>query len=100
MAIDVEWQDEGGACLLHYHGPELDSHLFDRAPIHSTCLRFIDPYGDTTFNRKQVEALEQELMTLADDPADELVARQARALLRFIGRVGDRSHTYLKFIGD
>ena len=63
----------------------------------SCCLRFIDPYGDTTFNAAQVAVLEAELATLVSDGE---VAEQARSLLAFVRLFPDRTHRYLKFIGD
>jgi hypothetical protein len=97
MAIDVEWQDERGEQIARYDGPAIDGRLPERAPSTSACLRFIDPYGDTTFNDAQVAVLEQELAAI--DGSDD-VAGQARSLLSFVRRVQDRTHRYLKFIGD
>ncbi|HEV2296778.1 MAG TPA: hypothetical protein VGR35_23250 [Tepidisphaeraceae bacterium] len=97
MAIDVEWQDERGKRLSRYDGPPIDSRLPDSASPDSVCLRFIDPYGDTTFNQAQVAELEKELATV-DGAGD--VAQQAKSLLSFVKQVHDRTHRYLKFIGD
>jgi hypothetical protein len=97
MAIDVEWQDENGNALSRYDGPLIDGRLSERARAGSCCLRFIDPYGDTTFNAEQVAVLEEELASLASDGE---VAEQARSLLSFLRRFRDCTHRYLKFIGD
>ena len=97
MAIDVEWQDENGEQLSRYDGPLIDGRLPERAPAGSLCLRFVDPYGDTTFNAAQVAVLEEELALVADN--DE-VGEQAKSLLAFVKRHPDRVHRYLKFIGD
>jgi hypothetical protein len=97
MAIDVEWQDERGERLARYEGPPIDGRLSEHAPKDSACLRFIDPYGDTTFNHAQVAILEQELGSLV---ARTDLAEQARSLLAFVRQVKDRTHRYLKFIGD
>ena len=59
MAIDVEWQDERGACIRRYDGPAVETDFVQRAADDSRCLRFVDPYGDTTFNARQVEELER-----------------------------------------
>jgi hypothetical protein len=98
MAIDVEWQDERGASLRRYEGPLIDGRLLDRASDGSACLRFVDPYGDTTFNAAQVPVLEDELARLAR--AGDEVAHQAKSLLTFLRQCPDRTHRYLKFIGD
>ena len=102
MAIDVEWQDEQGKRLARYEGPPIDGRLPERAPASSSCLRFIDPYGDTTFNPAQVAALAEELASVSaggDDDNDEIF-RQAQSLLAFVKGFEDRLHCYLKFIGD
>jgi hypothetical protein len=101
MAIDVEWQDERGERVARYDGPPIDGRLPEHAPPESSCLRFIDPYGDTTFNATQITALEEELASIkSGDGDDGGVARQAESLLAFIRRFDDRTHRYLKFIGD
>src|SRR4051812_8468917 len=97
MAIDVEWQDENGETLSRYDGPIIDGLLPEHAPAGSCCLRFIDPYGDTTFNGLQVAVLEEELASLVNDGQ---FAERARSLLAFIRLFPDRTHRYLKFIGD
>jgi hypothetical protein len=98
MAIDVEWQDEQGRRLARYDGPPLDERLPGHAPEGSACLRFIDPYGDTTFNAAQVAVLEEELRSVCDSTGE--AAGQARSLLQFVTQFKDRLHCYLKFIGD
>ena len=98
MAIDVAWQDESGNEIARYDGVPINAELPAAAGIASPCLRFVDPYGDTTFNAAQVGVLAEELQAVAavGGPA----AEQARSLRAFIQRVPDRLHRYLKFIGD
>ncbi len=98
MAIDVDWQDENGATLARYNGPQICMSLVGAAPIGARCLCFIDPYGDTTFNSAQVSVLETELASVAT--ADGVASDQARGLLQFVHSRQDRPHMYLKFIGD
>jgi hypothetical protein len=99
MPIDVEWQDEQGNWLARYDGPAIDRRLAGAATEPSGCLRFIDPYGDTTFNAAQVAVLEHELASLLAS-IDGATREQAAALLSFVRRLDDRTHRYLKFIGD
>lgn len=99
MPIDVEWQDERGSQLARYCGPLFDISLLAHAPTDSVCLRFIDPYGYTTFNSYQIEMLESELTPLADD-TNPAVASQAKGLLAFIQQMQDRDLRFLKFSGD
>jgi hypothetical protein len=97
MPIEVEWQDEAGQCVARYGGPDIGAWLIQHAPANGCCMRFIDVYGDTTFNAAQVEVLEAELRSLGTVTG---VAKQAGALLAFIQSCENRLHRYLKFIGD
>jgi hypothetical protein len=100
MPIGVEWQDENGRVLARYEGPLLHARLFDHAEQNQACLRFIDPYGDTTFNQLQLPTLLAELESLGADRdlGEHLVV--IRALLAFLEQARDQTHTYVKFIGD
>ena len=62
----------------------------------SRSLRFIDPFGDTTFNQIQVESLVSEIEAWAKDDSDPGIQR----LLDFVNEKRGDVHTYLKFIGD
>lgn len=90
MAIDLEWQDERGALLARYDGPALYEKDVWRVGPESVCVRFIDPYGNTTFNVLQIDALVSELAAIGADPQ----------LIAFVSRARDQNHTYMKFIGD
>jgi hypothetical protein len=100
MSLGVEWQDENGQVLGRYDGPVLQGMLFEFAERDSACLRFIDAYGDTTFNQLQIPVLLEELESLGADRelGDQLPV--VRALLAFIEQARDQTHTYIKFIGD
>ena len=90
MPIDVEWQDELGKVLARYGGPLLTAGVIWKAKPTSVCLRFVDPYGDTTFNQLQIDLLLDELKELGAEP--ELIA--------FVEQARGQMHTYVKFIGD
>ena len=98
--IAVEWQNERGGCEATYTGPPIGRRFCELAPLNSVCLRFIDPYGDPTFNAAQIDVLEYELAELIRTVKNANVVEQAKGLLDFIGRVRSRMHMYLKFIGD
>jgi len=80
-------------------------HSLDRALAHCDgpdyqCLRFIDPYDDTCFNRLQLsqllvewDAVEKRLT----DPEALAVAVEVRDLIK---RGLAAPHTYLEFYGD
>jgi hypothetical protein len=107
MGLNIELQNERGECfsevvtdpndLLHRMLPPPDDESF-------CVLRFIDWYGDTTFNRFQCEVFLVEwdrLSPLGDSPA---VREESVKLLKSIRELAERAlkepHQYLKFIGD
>jgi hypothetical protein len=65
----------------------------------SPCWRFIDPNGDTVFNRLQMEPFLVELdLIIRQAPADRLqLLERVRALAI---RCRDDAHLYLRFEGD
>jgi len=100
VGVSAELQDERGARL----GAVLDSKsvLARALPEGDTsyaCLRFIDRYGDTTFNRLQIPLLIEEIHRLRNGAADNLLE-----ILDEVERLAQRAlaepHLYLKFIGD
>ena len=98
MVIDVEIQDEEGLAIARYDGPPLGIEFIELAPAGSACFRFIDPWGDTTFNQEQIRALRGELQEAAKG-CTEARAAELRALCAFLdAAVG--VHQYIKFIGD
>ena len=98
MPINVAWQDERGKVLERWSG-FISGDLVERAASSTVCLRFIDPYGDTIFNRYQVPVLVQELEALAKQiDGDE--RESIEGLLAFLTASRDRVHTYVRFIGD
>ena len=99
VAIDVEWQDERGRTLARYDGPTVTAALLRYADPQAACLRFIDPYGNTTFNQQQLSVLRDELEAL-DSRIMDGQALVARALLDFLTSSSGMVHTYVKFIGD
>jgi hypothetical protein len=98
VPINVRWQDETGE-ILGRHSGFIAADLVWRAAPSTACVRFIDPYGDTTFNQHQLPVLIQEFEALAeqvDSPGRESI----RDLLLFLRRATDQVHTYIKFVGD
>jgi hypothetical protein len=77
--------------LLHHLLPSHDDSSFQ-------CLRFIDWYGDTTFNTLQMDTflIELERITQNAKTSDEkILLSQIKTLAEKVS-----THTYLKFIGD
>ena len=102
MGINVHLQNETG----HTQKECLDPHrllakaLRGYSDLSTTmCLRFIDPYGDTTFNRQQAHELVAEFGSLRAtvDLGTRLLLDQVIALCE---EVKAGVHLYLKFVGD
>ncbi len=102
MGLKAVWQNEDGNPIdmvldpknhLHRLLPSLDDESYQ-------CLRFIDWYGDTVFNRLQIPTflIEWERIKVKAESDEE------RELIHRIEKLARDSqlepHFYLKFIGD
>ena len=102
MGIDVRVVDESGrelGCLLD---PEnLTKKLLpDVSDDRFHCLRFIDPYGDTVFNRYQLPELIAEIEIMLKGAEDEKVRGHGATIIELARRALNDVHQYLKFYGD
>jgi hypothetical protein len=99
MGIDVNLQDERGTVIEFLHDEKsLLNKLLPRE--NRSLLSGIDPYGDTIFNRLQMDQFLSEWNELrkkemAPDQANHLQKIETLAL-----RCQREVHLYLKFIGD
>ena len=98
--IAIQVVDEEGTVEREFDDPRAIYPLMKSLERETACLQFIDPYGDTTFNPRQVERLLEELeeAAIALQPGNE--RRQAIALIEFLRPVAGQLHTYVKFVGD
>ncbi len=102
MGLVVELQTEDGTAVARVEDPTNILHkLLPSADDNSSvCLRFIDWYGDTVFNRLQMEGFLAEWRRLRkpelSSEAEELLTR-IEVLAR---RCRSEPHFYLKFVGD
>ena len=78
MPISVHLEDERGNSRAILESPSwLTNWMLRCADLRNTaCLRFIDPYGDTLFNRAQIRALIEELAALESVVSEEIVERE------------------------
>jgi hypothetical protein len=97
--IRVVIQDEDGSAVSQ--GVDVKNEvLVHTDDARFTCLRFIDPYGDTVFNCLQLALLLEDLRLLRklyDVARHEEVIRQVEALVE---EAQAEPHRYLKVIGD
>jgi hypothetical protein len=100
--VNVRWQDEDGKRIEEILDPDMRiSHLVLNTDLDgTTCLQFIDPYGDTTFNRLQIPILIEELKSVANEVRDTDIRDHLLRVVELAEKSRDEVHTYLKFIGD
>jgi hypothetical protein len=102
MGLAIRLKSEGGRIVGEVLDPKnLLSRVLPEADDEAyACLRFIDRYGDTVFNRLQMPTLLGELKRiepLAQDPElRQLLSEVEQLALRCEKEV----HWYLWFIGD
>jgi hypothetical protein len=102
MGINIALEGENGDVLESVtDGRNLRRRLLP-SDTRQPCplLGFIDPYGDTVFNRLQMDQFLAEWKTVADRATTE----EERVLVTGVGALAERCkagvHLYLKFIGD
>jgi hypothetical protein len=100
MPMRIVLQDERGQVVEAVEdATNLLASCLPDADSQSCCLKYIDVYGDTVFNRLQMNDLLEELeavMSTAPAEVRSLLDRVA-GLAR---RVAAEPHYYLKFVGD
>jgi hypothetical protein len=92
----IRLQDEVGNEIETVYVPWTLDVLEAAARTHTACLRFIDPFGDTYFNKRQARVFLEEMMIF-----DFQVKREvADAVAHLAQRCADGTHLYLRFIGS
>ena len=103
MGIDLQMVNERGEVLERIYDPQQTvMKILSAAPDFdaSICLRFIDPYGDTIFNRAQIAVLHQELLSVPDSSLEATAREHKQEMLELAKKAEGKVHTYLKFYGD
>ena len=103
MGIGLEWIDENGARRQFISDAKGDfmSFILEAPGFDATvCLRFIDPFGNTMFNQRQLGTLATELESMAPTIRASATAEQVLRFARLIRTAEGKSHTYIKFVGD
>lgn len=97
--VGIRRETSNGEVLAQFDSEGLDLRLLKRAPPLGTCLRFVDPYGDTVFNQLQLAALASELSELRTSAPEVDLRSHIDRLLVFLAGSED-VHVYVRFIGD
>jgi len=103
MGIEVEWVGEDGVQLRQV--PDSGERLAKLMHSHwsrsnTVCLRFVDPYGDTTFNQAQIPVLLEELRASERAESNPGTRDHLAGVIRLVESAVRQVHTYIKFIGD
>ena len=102
MGLDVHWRNEQGGDLGQVPDPQLSlsRHVRSSEWSQTTCLRFIDPYGDTIFNQQQMPVLIREFQASLVAVSDVMIQQQVADVIRLLKKAEGQIHTYAWFIGD
>lgn len=80
-------------------GKSIDLRILDLAKKDGTCLRFIDPYGDTVFNPLQIPELISELIDLKSGLRDDEFCNNIDEVIGFL-ESEETAHLFVRFTGD
>lgn len=100
MSFTVQIEDEHGRREGDPWVDLRDDALLGGEHPGTTCLRFLDPYGDTIFNQSQIPVLLVELRALALRQQDAGLREAAESLEAFVRRADEQIHLYVRFVGD
>ena len=101
MGVDAVWKDEFGKERGRVSDPSmLMSQIATGRPEDTVCLRFIDPYGDTVFNQRQIPGVIEELTARLSSLGDEQTRTHVESVINLAKKAKGQVHTYLWFIGD
>ena len=101
MGIDVVLEDADRKAIQECHDPKrLFARFLRGRDLSSTCcLRFIDEFGDTVFNRAQSAVLVDELGVARED-ADAETRKYIDNAIRLARLASRKPHLYVRFVGD
>lgn len=97
MGCSVCLEDEDGQEIEAIH----EQFCFDHAKLDMQSfrlLKYLDPYGNTTFNRSMIDGLIADLKDLEKLQPDTL--RLVYYITEMAKKCKGEVHTYLKFYGD
>ena len=103
MSIDVRWEDENGKeieVILSPRRSKFETLIPDATVEWFPCLRYIDLYGDTTFNQLQLPQLLADLKQAILEADSPETRNHMESLIDLVQRAIGRDHTYIKFYGD
>lgn len=102
MGIDVYLETEDGTVIAELSDPQnIIKHLIPLDDAHFPLLRYVDLYGDTVFNRLQMDQVLAELKQLKKNVSrSSEEVKYITAIEDMAHRCRSEPHLYLKFRGD
>ena len=88
--------EEGEVEAIFSEGKSIDLRLLNNQLEKTSCLRFIDPYGDTVFNQLQIPLLIEEIQHVAANVSEPFDITE---MVEFL-EDSINLHTHVRFIGD
>ena len=100
VGVDLRWRDESELEAIEDPKMLLSSHVQSREWRDTSCLRFIDPWGDAVFNQLQIPVLIQELESSLAEARDVNVREHVDRVIGVLRHAINKTHTYAWFVGD
>ncbi|MFM9425459.1 hypothetical protein RCH10_001895 [Variovorax sp. GrIS 2.14] len=103
MGIDTVWVNEKHEKIQAIFDPSgcLTSLVIDQwVALPPICMRFIDPWGVTVFNQRQIPVLLIELKEVGSSSTNAELSEHLKKVIRLAQQAVDSGHTYIKFLGD
>lgn len=102
MGVNLRWEDESGKEMGAVLDPQMiiSKIILKKDLQNTTCLRFIDPYGDAVFNQIQIPILISEIRDILQSESDPDISDHLQYVLDLARKSAGKTHTYLRFIGD
>lgn len=101
MGLTINLEGENGNVYETIQDSDILSELLpDHNDKGSYCLRFIDLYGDTTFNNLQMPELICELENIITNVDSDEKRDLVNQILKLSKRCKDEVHLYIKVYGD
>jgi hypothetical protein len=104
MGVDVAWVDENHREKQHISDSlgVISRLAMSRWPkmSNTVCLRFVDACGDAVFNQMQISDLLLELRQEVVAQTEPKFKLHLETVVNLVEQATNRSHTYIKFMGD
>jgi len=101
MSFTINLESEDGAILDSIEDFNLlKNYIPDISNKNFYCLKYVDIYGDTVFNKLQMNDLIKELKIIQENNKSNEINLFLEKLLDLANKCKNKVHLYLKFYGD